>query len=280
MKLYISPKIIKQFSNEKGHCYVSKQRIESGETLMKIPLKECLNEVCDTRQILFTFPLIRKVVESNSFERFYPHSDYKSQSAMYKPIYHVLNECARYGINGDNTLLVFIVTLHTLYLLCSTPTECDKVQFDKYVHAYHIVTSRCVTGSSPSESVKVQPVYLVPYFDDLNNDINPNCVYKLDSKYLTVKSNRVIKPYTELTVMYGSDLTRDKIYIHYNYIDDSFPVSEPSTDLTSTQFGKHILEFLTKHSDKSVYDVFHTEFDNKELNFMLDGLLTTLIQPQ
>lgn len=250
--MYINPKIIKQYSEDKGSCYNTIKRVESKEVLFRIPLSETLYAQRDNSLGLFAFPLVLKLLQHKEWlSKYYSFDTYKSMSAMYVPIYKLEQICKKGELHFPTIVIQYFGILHILYCLVFVrdgEKTFDQDYFERFLHAFHIVDTRCALNQSTND------IHLVDNFDHLNHSSTPNATYTFDSKYLVVKALCPIKQYTEIEVTYGQTLSREKLFAHYFFIDESIP-SKPID--TEDNFHVHsILEYIQPYNQMSIYDIY------------------------
>ena len=258
-QLFINPKVIKQYSEDKGTLYLSIKKIEPKEVLFRIPISETLYAPRDDSVGLFTYPLIDKLVNSPSWvNKYYTHDEYKTKSPMYVPIQQLEQTCAKHGMCFQTIVIRFLISLHILNVLTFTLKDkpFDLDEFNRVLHAYHIVDSRCVADKNTNN------IHLVPYFDDMNHSKRPNVSYKFDTKSMVIKAVDPIKMYTELEVSYGTDSSKEKIFGHYYFIEPSAPSVSLYKD---DDFHAHsLIKMIDECKDISVYEFYKRLVSDEE----------------
>lgn len=263
--LFISPKISLQYSVEKGNQYLSVNRIEQGELLMRIPLKGCVHAKRDDTLVLFTYPLLQLVDVS----KYYDYTYYKNICPMYLPIYQLESTCRKLNVCFRTIAIQYLSTLHVLFChrFVFPNVEFTHEEFERIVHAYHIVDTRCV------EDMRTGDIYLANYFDNLNHSAVPNVSYIFSDKYLLIKAHQPIAPYTEICVSYGN-MSREKMFSHYFFTDDS------GKSVSTYPEGNERLNFdvllgeLLKDENKymNIYDFYVKYRDDKKIVFHMEQL--------
>ncbi len=271
--LYINRKISLRYSDTKGKCYISLNRIEPHELLFRIPLKDCLHRPRDDSLVIFTYPLIRVVMDdAGRLTKYYSFDKYKDICPMYVPVYNLQSECRKHKLCYKTIAVQYLLTLHILYVLTFVHpihTDFSKERYEKVIHAWHIVDSRCV------ENKQTKQTYMVDHFDDLNHSSTPNVSYTFESKYMIIRAKERIAPYTEICDSYGSGLSREKIFMHYYFVseesssDSIYPNDEP----TPKAHFDYLLARLETDTFISVYDFYIKYMDDKHVVYHLESLL-------
>jgi hypothetical protein len=297
--MFISQKIKDEYNEEKGNHYVATKSIQSGENLMVIPFQKCI--VADKLTSgLSSWNLVEKVAENVSE---YPTMEtYRASAPIYMKVCDLLNLCKNHGISDHYIFYNLLVKLRIVSVMVfeseSKKTPAEEVgstsgvggeQFklykfsretfynSSYLHAYHIVNTRCWGHK--------QKYYMVPFVDVLNNtsETKANCIVLFKNKTVRLKALFPIKKGEELKWCYSPTSFREKILLNYHYIDMDFePMkyfefkeffdnnkSEPCRAVIKYINDKMIPSALA--NDQSTFDYFceHVMLD-PSLNILLD----------
>ena len=270
-KLYINPKVQTKYSIDSGKCVIAIKRLENREVIFKIPLKDCLKEKKEPKLILYSFPLILKLLDHpDHLTKYNSHEEYKDQCGMYRPIYNIQSECKRNDIDFRTIMIRWMLILYVIDVLATfNPGQSfEKIDFAQLIHAFHIVETRCVLNSSTNE------ILLADYFDNINASAQPNCSYTFDSKYLIVRATEQIKANTEVFAMYSTEMTRERAYCHYYYCTTEFPSSPEYEDTEREANIQFVMKLVSNNKQMSVYDLFLQMKDDKEFCAHLEMMLS------